>query len=86
MFYLVGTHNEYGNVIYAECISVGKQNSGYAIMRPTTCSLCAEAFDMMRIETMRQLMIRAYPDYKWLPVGADSSQLIPDNMKEVLGI
>ena len=83
MFYLVGAHNEFGNVIYAECISVGER---HAIMRLTTCALCAEAFDMTRVETMRQLMLRAYPDYKWLPIGADSSQLIPDNMKEVLGI
>ena len=90
MFYLVGTHHEFGNVIYAECVNVNKRKPGddfvYSVLRPTTCALFAEAFDMTRVETMRQLMTRMYPEYKWIPIGADSSQLIPDNMREVLGI
>lgn len=90
MFYLVGTHNEFGNVIYAEVVNINKHKPGdtfvHAMLRPTTCALCAEAFDMTRVETMRQVLVRAYPDYKWIPIGADSSQLIPNNMKEVLGI
>ena len=88
MFYLIGTHHEFGNVIYVECVTVGKQlpgvESDHCMIRPTPCVLHAEAFNMRRVETMRQLMRRTYPDYKWLPVGADSSQLIPENMRRTL--
>lgn len=82
MFYLIGTHEQFGNVVYTETCFV----KGQFYIRPTTCALCMEAFDMTQIERMRALMQYTHSAYKWIPIGADSSQLIPDNMKEVLGI
>lgn len=82
MFYLIGTHEQFGNVVYTETCLV----KGQLYIRPTTCALHMKAFDMTQIERMRALMQYTHPAYKWIPIGADSSQLIPDNMREVLGI
>src|SRR5690606_31770042 len=69
MFYLIGTHSQFGNVIYTETCVV----NGQFYIRPTTCALHMEAFDMMQIERMRALMQHTHPAYKWIPIGADSS-------------
>lgn len=82
MFYLIGTHEQFGNVIYAEMCVV----NGQLYIRPTTCALHMEAFDMTQIERMRTLMQHIYPHYKWVPIGADSSQLIPKEMQKLLNI
>jgi hypothetical protein len=84
MFYICGKHKLFGNVLWVEFITT-PSGSAYGI-RPTVEPLFAEAFNVDVVEIYRRIVAHHYPEYAWQPVGADSSQLIPENMRKQLNI
>jgi len=76
MFYIMGTHKTYGNDVWLEVIG--------AFTRPHVSALHAEAFAMDSVETVRRAFGMFYPEYQWYPIPADTSTLVPANMRKVI--
>lgn len=82
MFYIKGTHRNFRNVVWLECVP---GMIGVAV-RPCNTALRAEAFGMDNVEIIRRIHVVNYPDYEWLPVPADTDAIIPANMRKVINV